>query len=55
MSKLEKIMFTTEALSTDPSEDSSVKKYSLCALCGFAVNFLLDRHNRIAGVKFEDV
>ena len=33
MSKLEKIMFTAEALSTERSKDSSVKKYSLCALC----------------------
>jgi hypothetical protein len=55
MSKLEKIMFTTEALSTERSKDSSVKKYSLCALCAHAVNFLLDRHNRIAGAKFEEV
>ncbi len=55
MSKLEKIMFTTEALSTECSEDSSVKNYSLCARCASSVNFLLDRHNRIAGAKFEEV
>jgi len=55
MSRLEKIMFATEALSTERSEDSSVKKYSLWPLCASSVNLLLDHHNRIAGAKFEEV